>query len=94
MKTDTETQNKPDNAFAWQHQKTTYVIYVPVPNTKNTETLCNNNTQILMKLAHEIKQQWNMEQVTIAPTVLSATDLVKACITVSNKGLVPQQKSI
>jgi hypothetical protein len=61
---------------------TTYVTYVTVPNTENTEMLCNNNIQILMKLAHEIKQQWHMEQVTIALTVLSATSLVTACITV------------
>jgi len=41
--------------------------------------LCNNNIQILMKLAHEIKQQRHMEQVTTAPKVLSATGLVTAC---------------
>ena len=57
------------------------LIYVTVCNTENTEMLCNNNIQILMKLGHEIKQQQHTEQVTIAPTVLSATGLVTACIT-------------
>jgi hypothetical protein len=58
-----------------------HLIYVTVCNTENTEMLCNNNIQILTKLAHEIKQQHHMERGTIAPTVLSATGLVTACIT-------------
>jgi hypothetical protein len=38
-----------------------------------------------MKLAHEIKQQWHLEQVTTAPTVLLATGLVTACTTVCKR---------
>lgn len=55
-----------------------HVIYVTVPNTENTEMLCNNNIQILIKLAYEIKHKLHMEKVTIAPTVLLATGLVTA----------------
>jgi hypothetical protein len=45
------TMHLPDNT------RRLHVIYVAIPNTENTEMLCNNNIQILTKLAYEIKQQ-------------------------------------
>ena len=79
--------NRPDIVWIDKVKQETWLIDIAIPNSNNLQSTIVSKLTKYADLAHEIKQEWHQQNVTIVPLILSSTGIVPKMLAAHLKSL-------